>query len=254
VARHEPGVPARDIWVFDLAHGSRLRLTLDSGDELSPKWSSDGKWLMFSSDRRGVRDIYKRLASGEGADELVFESAISKSINAWSPDGRFAVYDTGGLTQQSDLYVLPLTGDRRPVVRAAQPGFQHMAAISPDGRLIAYASSESGKYEVMVENFPEEGGRRQISANGGMNPVWRHDGRELFFMSDDTMMAVDVHPGAAGVEWGVPQALFRIPKAQLTSLGFTASPDGQWFIAVVASTPAEPQRFTTVLNWTSLVK
>ncbi len=129
-----------------------------------------------------------------------------------------------------------------------------MADISPDGRLIAYASSESGKYEVIVENFPEEGGRRQISTNGGKHPVWRRDGRELFFQSDDTVMAVDVHPGAAGVEWGVPRALFKIPAAQLTSLGFTVSPDGERFVVVVASTPAEPQRFTTLLNWTALLK
>ena len=144
VGRYEPTVPARDIWVFDLARGTRLRLTLDPGDDLAPRWSSDGRWLMFSSDRHGVRDIYKRLASGEGADELVFESPISKSVNAWSPDGRFVVYDTGGLGSTADLHVLPLTGDRRPIVWASQPGFQHMADISPGGRLIAYASSESG--------------------------------------------------------------------------------------------------------------
>jgi eukaryotic-like serine/threonine-protein kinase len=254
VGRHEPAVPARDIWVFDLARGTRLRLTLDAGDDLAPRWSSDGKWLMFSSDRRGGRDIYKRLASGEGADELVFESAISKSVNAWSPDGRFVVYDTGGIAGTADLHVLPLTGDRRPTVLASQPGFQHMADISPDGRLIAYASSESGKYEVIVESFPEKGGRWQISTNGGKQPAWRGDGRELFFLSDGTMMGVDVHPSASGIEWGVPRALFTIPKLQRTPFGFTVSPDGQRFIVVVATTPAEPQRFTTLLNWTSLMK
>lgn len=255
VASSEPGERARDIWVFDLAHNTRLRVTTDRGDDLAPKWSSDGKWLMFSSDRRGVRDIYKRLASGEGADELVFESAISKSINAWSADGRFVAYDTGGgFTGQVDLHVLPLVGNRRPSVRASQPGFQHMADISPDSRLIAYASSESGKYEVIVEDFPEEGGRRQISTNGGKQPAWRGDGRELFFLSDNSMMAVDVHPSAKGVKWSVPRALFKIPEAQLTPLGFTVSPDGERFILVSASSRAEPQKFTTVLNWTSLIK
>ena len=129
-----------------------------------------------------------------------------------------------------------------------------MADISPDGRLIAYASSESGKYEVIVENFPEEGGRRQISTNGGKQPVWRRDGRELFFLSDDTVMAVEVHtvrPVSSGV---FHERSSKYLTAQLTSLGFTVSPDGQRFVAVVASTPAEPQRFTTLLNWTSLLK
>ncbi len=79
---------------------------------------------MFSSNRRGVRDIYKRRPSGEGADELVYESTTSKSVNAWSRDGRFVVYDTGGEGTNSDLYVLPLIGERRPIVVDSEPGFQ----------------------------------------------------------------------------------------------------------------------------------
>jgi eukaryotic-like serine/threonine-protein kinase len=263
VARHEPGAPARDIWVFDLARGTRLRLTLDPGDDLAPRWSSDGRWLMFSSDRRGVRDIYKRAASGEGTDELVFESPISKSVNAWSPDGRFVAYDTGGLGGTADLHVLPLFGDRRPVVVAGQPGFQQGADISPDGRLIAYQSSESGKYEVIVQSFPDTTGRWQISTTGGRQPVWGRDGRELFFISDETVMAVDVHasrpPGqgsAAGFEWSAPRALFKISNLNIPGYpySFAVSPDGQRFVATVATTGGEPQRFTTLLNWTSLVK
>ena len=207
---------------------------------------------MFSSDCRGERDIYKRLASGEGADELVFESAISKSVNAWSPDGRFVVYDTGGLGRTADLHVLPLVGDRRPVALASQPGFQQQADISPDGRLIVYGSSESGKYKVIVESFPEKGERWQISTDGGRKPVWRGDGRELFFLKDDTVMAIDVHgsgPGSSG-------ACHEHSSGYLTCRelrGFTVSSDGQRFIAVVATAP-RAQKFTTLLNWTSLVK
>jgi Tol biopolymer transport system component len=254
VARYDLPVPARDIWVFDLAHGTRLRLTLDPGDDNGPRWSSDGKWLMFSSDRRGVRDIYKRLASGEGADELVFESEVSKSVNAWSLDGRFVVYDTGGLGTSSDLYILPLVGERRPVVLAAEPGFQQQADISPDGRLIAYASSESGKFEVIVKSVPDNTGRRQISTNGGKEPLWRGDGKELFFLSEDTLMSVDVHTSAVGLEWSVPRSLFKIADYQRVPRGLTVSGDGQRFVAVVATRPTEPQKFTTILNWTSLVK
>ncbi len=103
VARRESTVPARDIWVFDLARDNRLRLTLDPADDLAPHWSPDGQWLVFSSNRRGVRDIYKRRPSGEGADELVYESTTHKSVNAWSRDGRFLVYDTGGGKTDSDL-------------------------------------------------------------------------------------------------------------------------------------------------------
>jgi hypothetical protein len=136
----------------------------------------------------------------------------------------------------------------------SQPGFQQQADISPDSRLIAYASSESGRFEVIVKSFPESAGRRQISTEGGREPVWRGDGRELFFLSDETVMSVDVHTSAAGFEWSVPRTLFKIPNLQRIPRGFTASADGQRFVAVVATTPTEPQKFTTLLNWTALVK
>jgi Tol biopolymer transport system component/DNA-binding winged helix-turn-helix (wHTH) protein len=254
VSRHESTAPARDIWVFDLASSNRLQLTFDPGQDLAPRWSADGRWVMFSSDRRGVRDIYKRLASGEGAEELVFESEINKSVNSWSRDGRLLVYDTGALRGNADLHVLALIGDRRPVVLASEPGFQQQADISPDGRLIAYASSESGKFEVIVKSYPDNSGPRQITTNGGREPVWRGDGRELFFLSDDTVMAVDVHAGAVGFEWGVPRTLFTIPNLQRIPRGLTVSADGQRFIAVVATAPPEPQKLITLLNWTSLMK
>ena len=91
---------------------------------------------MFSSDWRGLRDIYKRLASGEVTEEIVFASEMNKSVNSWSRDGRLVVYDTGALRGNADLYGLPLIGDRRPVVLASEPGFQQQADISPDGRLL----------------------------------------------------------------------------------------------------------------------
>ncbi len=159
VARSDGRSPHRDIWVFDVVRGTRLRLTLEGSDETGPAWSSDGLSLLYTSDRRGERDIYTRLASGEASDQLVFESASSKSVNAWSPDGRFVVYDTGGRGFTSDLYVLPLTGTRRPRLINGAPGFQHAADISPDGGLIAYSSSESGRFEIIVETFPEQAGR-----------------------------------------------------------------------------------------------
>ena len=105
---------------------------------------------------------------------------------------------------------------------------------------------------MVVKSFPENAGRRQISTNGGREPVWRGDGRELFFLSDETVMAVDVHTSAGAVEWTVPRTLFEIPNLQRIPRGFSVSSDGQRFVAVVATT--EPQKFITVLNWTSLVK
>jgi Tol biopolymer transport system component len=253
----QPSSPARDIWVFDLVGGTRTQLTFDTHDDSAPRWSADGRWLMFTSDRRGERDLYKRLASGEGSEELVLESAITKTVNDWSPDGRFVVYDTGAYNgmARADLHVVPIAGDRRHYVLAAEAGAQHQADISPDGRFVAYASSESGRYEVIVETFPEKGGRWPISTDGGQNPIWRGDGRELFYTRDDTVLAIDVDTHAKGFKWSAPRSLFRIPNLMSGRVrGVTVSADGQRFIAVVPISSAPQQQLTTVLNWTALLK
>ena len=246
--------PARDLWIFDLTNDGRAQLTLDPGDDVGPKWSADGKWILFTSDRRGVRDIYRRPASGEGSDQLVFASDVNKSVSAWSPDGRYAVYDTGALGRGSDLHVVPLAGDRRPQVLAAEPGFQQQADFSPDGQLIAYASSESGRYEILVETFPDKAGRWKITTDGGREPIWRADGRELYFLSGQTVMAVDIHRDRGGLEWGAPRPLFQIPGLSTVPRVLTASRDGRRFLAVTDVTPNPPQSLSTLLNWASLLK
>jgi Tol biopolymer transport system component/DNA-binding winged helix-turn-helix (wHTH) protein len=255
VARANTFGRPREIWVFDPAHGTRVRVTLDAHDNVSPRWSGDGEWLVFSSDRRGTRDIYRHRASGEGPDELLFESAANKSVNAVSPDGRYIVYDTGavGAGGSSDLYALPLFDDRRPFAVSTADGVQNQAAISPDHRLIAYASSESGRYEVIVETFPEKRGRWQISTDGGRAPAWRGDGRELFFVVGDAVFATDLNRSGDGLEWGPLHSIFKIPDLQRLPMGLTVSADGQRFVAAVAPA-APPQRLTTVLNWTALLK
>ena len=253
VARGDGPAPARDIWVFDLRGSTRTRVTLDPSDDVGPRWSTDGQWLVFSSDRRGQRDIYKHRASGEGSDEIVFESAVSKSVNAWSPDGRFIVYDTGGGGVDADLHVLPLFGDRRPWVLSSAAGLQQQADISPDGRLIAYASSASGRYEVIVETFPDKGGLWQISTDGGNQPVWGGNGRELYFVSGDTILSTEVHRSRAGLSWSAPRRVFRIANFQGLPRSLTVSRDGERFVAVVIPGPPGPQRLMTLLNWGALV-
>ncbi len=246
--------PGRDIWIFDLTNDVRAQLTLDPGDDLGPRWSKDGRWILFTSDRRGVRDIWRRQASGEGSDEPVFASDVSKSVSAWSPDGRYAVYDTGDLGRGSDLYAVLLAGDRRPQVLAAEPGFQQQADFSPDGQLIAYASSESGRYEIFVATFPGKAGLWKITTDGGREPIWGADGRELYFLSGQTVMAVDIHRDRGGLEWGAPRPLFQIPNLFTVSRVLTASRDGQQFLAVTDVGPNPPQSLSTLLNWASLLK
>ena len=251
VARHEVQSLYRDIWVFDLARGTRLRLSLEGSDETNPEWSTDGLSLLYTSDQRGERDIYKRLASGEGSGEtrvrvhdqqecerMVARRAVRRVRHGWS-------WVHAGSVRPAAV------GRRLPRLINGAPGFQNAADISPDGGLIAYASSESGRFEVIVETFPEKGGRWQISTGGGRNPCWRGDGRELFFTSGEDVMAVEVHAGRTMSEWGVPRRLFTVPG--LAQQGVDVSPDGQRF-AVVVEVPQGSQRLTTLLNWTTQLK
>jgi eukaryotic-like serine/threonine-protein kinase len=226
IAMSQPSSPARDIWVFDLRSGNRTHLADDPHDDLAPRWSADGRWVIYTSDRTGERAIYKRLASGEGSDELVFEGRGTATLNDWSSDGRFVVYDTGAFNGIAlpDLGVADLAGDRRANVLADGAGAQHQADISPDGRFVAYASSQSERYEIVVETFPTKGGRWTITTKGGQNPTWRRDMRELFYSMDDTVVALDINAGAGPLEWSAAKHLFRIPNFTIAPVrGLTVS-------------------------------
>ena len=254
----QPTSPARDIWVFDLRSGNRTRVTDDPHDDLAPRWSADGRWVIYTSDRTGERAIYKRLASGEGSDQVVFAGPGTATLNDWSSDGRSVVYDTGAFNGIAlpDLSVADLAGDRRVDILAAGAGAQHQADISPDGRFVAYASSASGRYEIVVETFPAKGGRWVITTEGGQNPTWRADNaRELFYSMGDTVFATDINTRAARFEWGSARSLFSIPNLTIAPVrGFVVSADGQRFFAVVPKAAAAPQRLTTILNWAALLK
>ena len=149
-----------------------------------------------------------------GEDEPVLESEHAKNVDDWSPDGRFVVYDTGGgagAEAANDLWVAPLDGDRKPIPFLVRPFTDTQAQISPDGRFIAYSSNESGTQEVYVMDFPKPTGKWKVSTEGGAEPQWRRDGRELFYLGGRPrkLMAVDVRAVGATFQAGVPRALFE---------------------------------------------
>jgi hypothetical protein len=146
-------------------------VTFDVHDDMSPAWSADGNTILFTSDRSGERDIFEKDVSGANGERPVFSSPDSKSLNAWSPDARFFIYDTGARASidsrghlNKDLLMGSLEGTRRVRPLAATAAAESAADISPDGTLVAYQSSEAGRAEVFVETFPEKGhGGRQRS-------------------------------------------------------------------------------------------
>jgi eukaryotic-like serine/threonine-protein kinase len=251
-------VGARDIWVYDLKRGTESRLTSSSGDNLNPLWSADGNRVIFTSSRAGQLDIYEQAANGLGNAESIYESKDqTKSVDDLASDGRYAIYDTRGGALSTDLWVLPLLGERKPL-RFAESNFAaREARFSPNGRYIAYASNETGRYEIYVQTFPEHLGKWQISTDGGGEPAWRRDGKELFYLNaEDKMIAVEVNTSAGSLQAGVPKPLFQAPLIQGLRWRnrYVVSADGQRFLMLVPAGETAPNPITVVVNWPAILK
>jgi hypothetical protein len=256
VGRRDTVTQNRDIWVYDLVRGTASRLTFDPADELNPTWSPDGTRVAYTSERKGPRDLYQRMASGAGEEEVLLASKDRKSVEDWSQDGRFLIYNIGGVAAtKDDLWVLPLTGDRKPFPYLTTPFRENQGHLSPNGRWMAYRSDESGKYEVYVQAFPPSGGKWQISNSGGGEPSWRRDGKELFYTNDRKIFAVPVKTEGSTFEAGIPAVLFEAPMPQIIPRNrYVAAANGQRFLVNTAVDDKSTPTFTVVLNWMAALK
>jgi eukaryotic-like serine/threonine-protein kinase len=252
IAIEDPG----DVWIYDLARRVRTRLTFSGSDDFAPTWSPDSTRVAFSSQRTGSGDIYAKTASGTGADELLSTSKIFKVPNSWSPDGRYIAYIAfqGAPGSKADLWLLSLA-DRTTSPILQSPFDELQAIFSPDGRWLAYASNESGRFEIYVQRFPGPGGKWQISMSGGTQPRWARGGKELFFIAPGgKIMSVEIQTSTI-VEAGTPQLLFSATLKNAPGPPYDVSSDGQRIllnrpIEEAASSPP----ITLVQNWTALLK
>ncbi|HEV8231744.1 MAG TPA: hypothetical protein VGQ75_05310, partial [Thermoanaerobaculia bacterium] len=246
-----------DIWLTDLARNLSSRFTFSQATSGRPLWSPDGSRIVFVSSQEGFGDIYEKSSSGAGQERVIFRSNQDKFPTDWSLDGRFLVFHSPGPKTGWDVWVLPMTGDHKPMAFAQTEFSEVQGQLSPDGRWMAYASDESGRMEVYVQPFPASGGKWQVSTSGGSQPRWRRDGKELFYVSaDKRLMAVEVKADAT-FEAGVAKALFGtrfLPAAAPHLMSYAVAGDGQRFLVtrLVEEEPAIP--ITVVLNWTAGLK
>jgi len=217
---------------------------------MNPVWSPDGSRIAFSSDRRGNRDLYWKAASGAGADELLLESAEPKALEDWSADGKLLLFNLNN----KEMHAVPVIGDRKPYPVLKAPFTQLQGRLSPDGRWIAYASRESGRLDVFVQNFPPSGGKWQISTNGGVEPTWRRDGKELYFLNGTKLNAVDVTASGSSFEAGIPKELFDVEATTGRRNNYVATADGQRFLFVTVPKSLDTVPFVVVQNWRSALK
>jgi Tol biopolymer transport system component len=250
IARMDPEARERDLWVLDAARGIASRLTSDPGLERFPVWSPDGTRLAFMATRGGPANLYVKLANGSGSEELLLESDLWKFPLDWSPDGKSLLYGAVDPKNRTDIWVLPLSGDRKPWPLLNSPFAENDSRFSPDGKWIAYSSYETGRQEVFVQPFPPTGPKWQVSVGGGNSPRWRRDGKEIFyFQPESSRMAVEIRTDR-GFEAGVPRKLFETPLGT----GSDVTGDGQRFLINMphGENPVTPA--TVVLNWTAAGK
>ena len=258
--RTDPQTEQNDVWTLQLSSAIFTRVTFGPGNNIGPEWSPDGREIAFSSDRRvsGLYDVYRKPIGG-GNDELLLASEDqSRTPQQWFPDGSILLNSWGGRVAGGHnlFYRLPLSGTREPVVlrKGNKESFDDNAPIvSSDGHCAAYFSDQSGQLEVYVASFPTFRNERRVSAKGAGAPLWRKDGKELFYITlDGKFMAVDVTCGARLVT-GVPKVLFQVPfPVDVRTIVYCVAENGNKFIF---GEPVDSNRsLTVVLNWIAGLK
>jgi serine/threonine protein kinase len=260
-----------DLWAIDLDRGVPSRFTFDATINNGPAWAPDGSRIVFSSSRAGgvvPNKIFEKVVNGAGTENLVYAFSSPDDalyVEDWSRNGQYVLFEKTHLSNLTmDLWYLPLSGDKKPTAYLESPFNKVQAKLSPDGQLVAYATNESGMYQVVVYTFPDPREKWQVTANGGVEPRWRKDGRELYYLGlDGKLMAVPIL-STSPFSPGEPIALLQTPLT-LPNLPFPTrydvSADGKRFLMSVPVKPASAEAandptppLVVVLNWTNLLK
>jgi eukaryotic-like serine/threonine-protein kinase len=260
--RHDAGTGG-DLWMIDVERGTTSRFTFDATQDNSfPVWSPDGARVAYASLRNGRWGLYAKAANGTSAEEVINEPGSVIGPRSWSPDGRFLVSAVSDPTTGSDVWSVPLAGDRKPMPLLTSRFQERNPQLSPDGKWLAYSSDETGPPELYVRPFPTGDGKWQISTGGGWEPRWRGDSRELFYADraqQGWTMSVEISGTGSAFSFGAPRRLFEMLTLTAAHPGSTAmryavTRDGQRFLiptlpraATFADASSPP--IAVVVNW-----
>ena len=264
IAFDRPGPSSTDVWLMDLGRRIESRFTFQSPNNNVAVWSPGGRLVAFATNQGVLAsqnqaislDIYQRPSNASAPDEPLLKLNAPPIMfpSDWSADGRFLTYYRTDPKTQRDEWVLPLFGDRKPFALLHSEFNEYQGQFSPDSQWIAYVSDESGGPQVYVQSFPTLTGKVQISAAGGTQPRWNHNGKELFYLARDRkLIAVAVKTGPT-FEVSAPHALFGTSlNADALRQTYSVSSDGQRFLLnTPLDTASSP--LTVVLNWPGLLK
>jgi len=255
VERVDPVTQDQDLWLVETTREVVSRFTSNPNIDFMPVWAPDGSRVVFASARRAPPNLHQKAVSDARSEELLVKSSFNSQPTDWSRDGRLVVYATLNPKTLWDLWLLPMSPetDRKPVPFLETEFNEHLGRFSPDGRWLAYVSDESGTNEVYARSFPKGGAIRRISMNGGSEPRWRGNGRELFYLAPDgNLMAVSVKSNAS-LETGAPTVLFKIRIGSTHNAGYdvnyTVTRDGQRFLVSTVSEHSNSGSTKIMLNW-----
>jgi Tol biopolymer transport system component len=245
----EPDGRHISVWIHELANDAVTRFTFGGYDQL-PIWSPDGKQVTFTSNRKDYFSLYQKNADGSGSEEEIANLGVQEQLCwDWSHDGRYLLFGKG-----TELWYLSLPERQaKPLLQAKWIVLN--AQFSPDGRWVAYASNETGKWEIYVSPFASPNSKWQVSRAGGEEPRWRRDSKELFYLSGEgKMMAVAVKTGN-NFEAGPPVTLFQTHTRQPISYQdvffYDVSGDGQKFLINTKVDEPNAAPLSVILNWAS---
>jgi Tol biopolymer transport system component len=236
-----------DIWVLDLARGVRTRLTFGPTLNAEPLWSPDGKWIVYTSDRHGHSELYRKPADGSGPEELLLSDEQIMVGNEWTKDGKYLIYQRGPNGGQ-ELWALPLQGERKPqvLVPRSANSFVGLGSVSPNGRWLTYTSNESGTPEVYVAAFHGQG-KWQLSPNGGSQSKWSSDGKQIYYLDPRfNLFSVPVSEAGDALQFGTPQLL--VPTWSAPAVFYDVTPDGKKILLDKVSQQVNPT-MTVVTNY-----
>ncbi len=243
------GARNSDIWLYEIDRGVNTRFTFDPAVDWYPIWSPDGRHIVFASKRKGHYDLYEKVSSGATNEQLLLETGYDKIPTDWSPDGKFILFHSiNDAKTKTDVWVLPMSGDRKPTPFLQTEYAESDGRFSPDMRWITYQSDESGKNEIYVRPFPGADAKWQVSTNGGTLPSWHRDGKEILFLSGSRIMSVEV--SGRGSTFQIGKAREYFDPSLIGGIAIQdISGNGERVLLQISSGQQAAVPLTLVMNW-----